>query len=122
MTMRQMIFRPTLSGYSTGAMPITAMVAASSSTGLAPTQIAGSGVPGVMVTNPSTQAIYIAIGSSSIAAAASTTSLPSAGLCLNPGVSKSITIPGNPNLRWLSAVTSGGVAAPGLFVTPGLGQ
>lgn len=101
---------------------ITSLVAASSSTGLAPTQIGGSGVPGALLVNPSTQAIYVAFGSSSIAAAASTTALLSAGLCINPGVSKSFTIPGNPNLRWLSAVTSGGVAAPGLFVTPGLGQ
>ena len=101
---------------------VTSLVAASSSTGLAPSQIAASGVPGAMLANPSTQAIYVAIGSSLIAAAVPTTSIPSAGLCLGPGSKQSFTIPGNPNLRWLSAVTSGGVAAPGLFVTPGLGQ
>ena len=45
-----------------------------------------------------------------------------AGITSLVATSKSFTIPGNRDLRWLSAVTSGGVAAPGLFVTPGLGQ
>lgn len=100
----------------------TVLVAASSSTGLAATQISTSSVGGVYLANPSTVAIYVAIGSSSVAAAQPTTGIPATGMCLPNGASRTVFAPPNPDRCWISAVTSAGTAAPGLFATPGFGQ
>ena len=98
----------------------TKLVAASSSTGLAATQVCTAQEQGVYLANPSTVAIYVALGSSSIAAAQPTTGTPIAGLCIPAGTARTITSPGAN--AWLSAVTSAGSASPGLFATPGFGQ
>jgi hypothetical protein len=98
----------------------TKLVAASSSTGLAATQVCTGQEQGMFVSNPSTVAIYLAIGSSSVAAAMPTTGTPSYGACLPPSAARSFDTPGSNG--WLSAVTSAGAAAPGLLATPGYGQ
>jgi hypothetical protein len=95
----------------------TKLVAASSSTSVAATQVCTGGEQGMYVANPSTVPIYIAIGTSGIAAAAPTTTTPANGLCLPNGAQRPFTTPGANG--WLSAVTSAGVAAPGILATPG---
>lgn len=100
---------------------LTKLVAASSSTGLAATQVCTGSEQGLYLANPSTVPIYVALGSSAIAAAVPTTGTPAAGLCIPAGTQRPLTVPGS-NYGWLSAVTSAGAAAPGLFATPGLGQ
>ena len=108
----------------------TVLVAASSSTGLAPTQLSTSpGVSqGVRLCYPSTagllsgQPIYVALGSSSVAAAVPTTSAPASGFPLAAGTERTILASPNKSFNWISAVTSAGTAAPGLFATPGYGQ
>ncbi len=100
---------------------LTKLVAASSSTGLAATQVCTGNEQGLMLSNPSTVSIYAALGSSSIAASVPTTATPGLGLCIPAGQMRSLSNPGG-NAGWLSAVTSAGSAAPGLFATPGLGQ
>jgi len=99
----------------------TRLVAASSSTAGTPTQVCPGGEQGLFVSNPSTVSIYLALGSSSVQAAMPTTSVPAAGLCLPSGQHRTLRVPGS-NYGWLSAVTSAGSAAPGLFATPGVGQ
>jgi len=102
---------------------LTKLVAASSSTGLAATQVCTGSEQGLYLANPSTVPIYLAVGSSSVAAAMPTTGTPTAGLCLPAGSQRTLAVRGSPpGNGWLSAVTSAGAAAPGLFVTPGLGQ
>lgn len=98
----------------------TKLVAASSSTGLAATQVCTGQEQGVFVSNPSTVAIYGAIGSSTVQAAMPTTATPAFGFCLPPSGYRSFDTPGSNG--WLSAVTSAGAAAPGLLATPGYGQ
>lgn len=98
----------------------TKLVAASSSTGLAATQVCTGNEQGMFVSNPSTVSIYLAIGSSSVAAAMPTTAAPAPGACLPPSASRAFSVPGSNG--WLSAVTSAGAAAPGLLATPGFGQ
>jgi len=98
----------------------TKLVAASSSTGLAATQVCTGQEQGMFVSNPSTVAVYLAIGSSSVAAAMPTTGTPSFGVCLPPSGFRSFDTPGTNG--WLSAVTSAGAAAPGVLATPGYGQ
>ena len=100
---------------------LTKLVAASSSTGLAATQVCTGSEQGLYLANPSTVPIYLAMGSSSVAAAVPTTGAPGFGLCIPAGVQRTLNVPGS-NFGWLSAVTSAGAAAPGLFATPGLGQ
>ena len=100
---------------------LTKLVAASSSTGVAATQVCTGGEQGLYLANPSTVSIYVALGSSSVAAAMPTTGVPIAGLSLPAGTQRTLSAPGS-NFGWLSAVTSAGAAVPGLFVTPGYGQ
>ena len=106
-------FLPSLTG-------TTKLVAASSSTGVAATQVCTGSEGGMMLSNPSTVTIYAAIGSSSVAAGQPTTGTPAAGMAIPAGQMRSVFIPGNGN-GWVSAVTSAGSAAPGLFATPGFG-
>jgi len=96
------------------------LVAASSSTGLQATQVCTGNEQGMFVSNPSTVAIYLAIGSSNVQAAMPTTGAPAYGACLPPSAARSFDTPGS--LGWLSAVTSAGAAAPGVIATPGYGQ
>lgn len=99
----------------------TVLVAATSSTSVAPTQISTGNASGAYIANPSTAlAIYCAIGSSTVSASCPTTSAPG-GMCIPFGTARTVTIAPSSNLNWISAVTSGG-AANGLFVTPGFGQ
>lgn len=98
----------------------TKLVAASSSTGLAATQVCTGQEQGMFVSNPSTVAIYLAIGSSSVAAGLPSTGTPALGACLPPSAARAFDTPGSNG--WLSAVTSAGAAAPGIFATPGYGQ
>jgi hypothetical protein len=99
----------------------TKLVAASSSTGVAATQVSTGGDSSMHLANPTTSTIYAAVGSSSVAAVQPTTAIPATGLCLPGGSAKTITSIGLNN-GWCSAVTSAGTAAPGLFATPGFGQ
>lgn len=98
----------------------TKLVAASSSTGVAATQVCTGNEQGMFVSNPSTVAVYLAFGSSTVAAAMPTTAAPALGACLPPSAARSFDTPGI--YGWLSAVTSAGAAAPGIFATPGYGQ
>lgn len=101
----------------------TVLVAASSSTGLPPTQVSANFVTGALLVNPSTVPIYVAFGSSSIAASVPTTSLPGFGACIRAGADRAFNIGPSPiNSQWCSAVTSAGAASPGLLVTPGFSQ
>jgi hypothetical protein len=101
---------------------ITKLVAASSSTSVAATQVCTGSEQGMFVSNPSTVTIYLAFGSSTISAAAPTTAVPASGLCLPAGTKHAFATPGSPAaVGWLSAVTSAGSAAPGIFATPGFG-
>lgn len=108
----------------------TVLVAASSSTGLAATQLSTSpgAVQGVRLCYPSTGGvgagvpIYVAIGSSAVAAAVPTTGVPWTGFPIPAGTERVIYAPGGTSYNWISAVTSAGIAAPGLFATPGYGQ
>lgn len=103
----------------------TVLVAASSSTGAAATQL--STTPGVShavrLSYPTTAAaavpIYVAIGSSGVAASVPTTAAPSAGFPIQANGSFVFYIGPNIDRNWISAVTSAGTAAPGLFATPG---
>jgi len=102
----------------------TVLVAASSSTSVAATQL--STTPGVVhavrVCYPSTGAavpIYVAWGSSSVSAAVPTTATPAVGIPIVAGEEKVFLMGPSLTANWLSAVTSAGTAAPGLFATPG---
>lgn len=99
----------------------TVLVAASSSTAVAATQISTGSVAGVFLSNPCTIPLYVGIGSSSVAAGQPTTAAPCPGLCLPPGTDRPLSIPTAITNCWISAVTSAGTAAPGLFATPGMG-
>lgn len=109
-----------LEGFRVGSGALTKLVAASSSTSVAATQVCTGGEQAMLLVNPSTVSLYVAWGSSTVAAAQPTTGTPAAGLCLPAGVQRVVSNPGT-NFGWLSAVTSAGSAAPGLFVTPGSG-
>jgi len=98
----------------------TKLVAASSSTSVQATQVCTGQEQGMFVSNPSTVAIYLAVGSSTVNAAMPTTSVPAFGACLPPSGYRSFDTPGSNG--WLSAVTSAGAAAPGVLATPGYGQ
>jgi hypothetical protein len=101
---------------------LTKLVAASSSTSVAATQVCTGSEQGMYLTNPCTVPLYVAQGSSTVQAAQPTTGIPATGFCLPAGASRVISVPGSaPATGWLSAVTSAGTAAPGLFATPGLG-
>lgn len=104
----------------------TVLVAASSSTSVAATALSTTEgvVHAVRLCYPTTGnvgvPVYAALGSSSIAAAVPTTATPAAGMPV-PAGSDFVMLAG-PGLSysWLSAVTSAGTAAPGLFATPGV--
>jgi hypothetical protein len=96
----------------------TALVAASSSTSVAATQVCTGGQQGMFLSNPSTITIYVGVGSSSIAAGQPTTATPCPGLTMPGGTQRALTVCGS-SFGWVSAVTSAGTAAPGLFATPG---
>lgn len=104
----------------------TVLVAASSSTSVAATAISTTEgvVHAVRLCYPTTAnvgvPVYAALGSSTISAAVPTTATPAAGMPV-PAGSDFIMLAG-PGLSyaWLSAVTSAGTAAPGLFATPGV--
>ena len=100
----------------------TVLVAATSSTGQAATQISTGNVSGAYIANPSTAlAIYFAIGSSAVAASVPTTTAPGLGMCIPSGTARTVIVPASSGYNWISAVTSAGTAN-GLFVTPGFGQ
>lgn len=90
------------------------LVAASSSTGQPATQVGAGGQQGVYIANPSTSPVYLAFGSSSVAASVPTTAAPGLGICVPAGQGKDFTTPPQ---GWLSAVTSAGSAS--IFATPG---
>lgn len=92
----------------------SALIAASSSTASAPTQVSTGGQQGMYLANPSTVPVYAAFGSSLIQAGCPTTAVPCPGVCVLPGQSVPFTVPPQ---GWLSAVTSAGNAS--LFATPG---
>lgn len=98
----------------------TVLVAATSSTGTAATQVCTGNQQGMFLSNPSTVPIYCAVGSSTVAAGQPTTATPCPGLALRAGASFTLTVAGGSSVvGWLSAVTSAGAAAPGVFATPG---
>lgn len=94
---------------------LSVLIAASSSTGLAPTQVSTGNQGGMFVSNPSTVSVYVAYGSSTIAAAVPTTAAPARGDCIPAGRCRPYATPS----IWLSAVTSAGAA--NVFATPGYG-
>lgn len=98
----------------------TILVLTSSSTGQLAQQVSTSGIVETYVSNPSTVPIYIAFGSSSIAAGAPTTAIPAAGMCFPSGSGGVLATGPNPTVNWVSAVTTSGSAA--VYVTPGSGQ
>lgn len=100
---------------------LTKLVAASSSTSVAATQVSTENGAGMLLSNPSTVAVYVAIGSSAVQAAQPTTAAPAEGLCLPNGTMRWVSIKSSSDFGWVSAVTSAGTAAPGLFATPGQG-
>jgi hypothetical protein len=104
-------FRPVLN---------TSLILVSSSTGLAAQQVSSSYTPAVLLSNPSTVAVYIALGTSSIAAGQPTTAAPCPGMCLPAGRERVFSLGPGPSASWCSAVTSAGAAI--LFSTPGSGQ
>lgn len=95
----------------------TALVSVTTSTAIAATQVCTGNQQGMYLANMSTNAIYLAMGSSSIGASLPSTTTPSAGTCLPAGGYRAFTCP---PAGWLSAVTSAGTAT--LYATPGFGQ
>jgi len=67
--MSSIAFRPSLNG-------TTKLVAASSSTSVAATQVCTGGEQGMLLTNPSTVTLYVTIGSSTVSAAMPSTGTP----------------------------------------------
>jgi hypothetical protein len=96
------------------------LILVSSSTGQVAQQISSAYVPATLLSNPSTVAIYIALGSSSVAAGQPTTATACVGLCLPAGRERVFGLGPSPTVSWCSAVTSAGSAL--LFSTPGSGQ
>lgn len=96
----------------------TKLVACSSSTSVAATQVCTGGEQGMFLSNPTSVPVYLAVGTSAVSAAQPTTAAPAAGLCLPSGATRPISCPGT-NSGWLSAVTSAGSGTPGVLATPG---
>lgn len=94
----------------------TCLIAATSSTGSAATQVSTGSQQGMYIANTSTASVpvYVAAGSSSIQAACPTTATPAVGMCILPGRAVPIA---TPPAGWLSAVTSAG--SVNVFATPG---
>ena len=97
----------------------TVLVVATSSTGQTPTLWSTGNMSGCWVSNQSTLAVWLAWGSSAIAAGIPTTAAPCAGLALPSTLSRCFTLGPNNAVAWISAVTSGGSA--NIYVTPGYG-
>ena len=95
---------------------LTQQIAATSA-GSAAVQVSTGSQQATLVSNPSTQAIYFAEGSSSVQAAFPTTGIPAMGACVPAGRERVFTT--RPQ-GWLSAATSAG-SVP-FFATPGSGQ
>ena len=87
------------------------------SAGSAAVQVSTGSQQGMFISNPTTSAIYVTDGSSSVLATFPTTSAPAAGMCIPAGLAGAFTT--DPH-GWLSAATSGGSA--NIFATPGFGQ
>ena len=101
----------------------TVLVAATSSTGIAPTNWSTGNMPNAFVTNASSVSAWIAFGSSAASGFASipTTSTPSLGIQIPSSSYRCFTFgPNTANCGWISAVTSAGASAS-IFVTPGIG-
>lgn len=97
------------------------LVLTSSSTGQPAQQISTAGIVETYIANSSTVPIYVAFGSSLVAAAVPTTATPAAGMCFPSGSGGVLATGPNPTVNWISAVTSAG-SAPGVYATPGSGQ
>lgn len=95
------------------------LVLASSSTASTPVAISAGWASAAHLANPSTQALYVAIGSSSVVAAFPTTAGQAGGFCLPAGGTRVIGFGPGASRSWISAATSASSAAPGLVVTPG---
>ena len=94
------------------------LILTSSSTGAAAQQLSTGNATSVMLTNTSTALpVYVAFGSSSVAAGCPTTGTPALGMAL-PFNSAKVFDYGPGNL-WISAVTSAGSAT--LYAQPGSG-
>lgn len=97
----------------------TVLVVATSSTGQLATNWSTGNMSQCWVSNQSTLAVWLAWGSSTVAASIPTTGTPSLGLALPSTLSRCFTVGPNNNVAWISAVTSGGSA--NIYVTPGIG-
>ena len=94
------------------------LILTSSSTGAQAQQLSTGSATEVMLTNASTAAVvYVAFGSSSIAAVCPTTSAPGVGMALPFSFAKVFSY--GPANNWISAVTSAGSAT--LYAQPGSG-
>ena len=99
----------------------TVLVVATSSTGTAPTQWATGNQMGCYIANGSTTMVYVAFGSSTVAAGQPTTAAPGLGLAMPSSTARAFTFgPNTANAGWVSIVTSAGSSAL-VFVTPGHG-
>lgn len=107
-----------MSNESFRAQGATQLILTSSSTGQVAQQIGAGNTVAALLSNPSTSPVYLAFGSSAIAAAVPTTAVPAPGMCLPAGRERVFNT--GPQGNWCSAVTSAG-SAP-VFATPGSGQ
>jgi hypothetical protein len=99
----------------------TVLLSVTTSTALGPTQWNATSMPAAYVANNSTNAVYLAFGSSAAPAASVPTTGGAASVCLLAGESRVFGPgPGITNKGWLSAVTSAATAS--LYVTAGTGQ
>lgn len=105
----------TISAFQISAIALTKCIAASSA-GSAAVQVSTGSEQGMFISNPTTSPVYIAAGSSTIAASFPTTSTPAVGACIPAGLAGPFTLPPQ---GWLSAATSAGSA--NIFATPGFG-
>ena len=94
----------------------TKLLSVSTSTAIDATQVCTGGQQGMYIANPSTNAVYLAFGSSSVGASLPSTGTASAGLCLPNGAAGTFR---TPPAGWLSAVTSAGTAT--VYATAGEG-
>lgn len=99
----------------------TVLVVATSSTGQLPTQWSAGNQAGCYIANGSTTMVYVAFGSSVVAASQPTTAAPCLGLAMPSSTARAFTFgPNTANSGWVSVVTSAGSSAF-VFITPGFG-
>ena len=99
----------------------TVLVVATSSTGTAATNWSTGNQHQCWISNGSTTMVYIAFGSSLVAAGQPTTAIPTLGLALPSSSSHAFTFgPNTASAGWVSVVTSAGSSAL-VFITPGIG-